>query len=150
MTTGTNGPVSARTDTDDLASTHTNARSRQIEIIRSERRRRWPAEQKQAIVAETRMPGASLAAIARKHGIGTGLLYSWRRRFLGELPAMTPGFARVELSDASTPVLAGPIMPGAGSSGLIEIALPNGASVRVDAKVDERALRRVLRVLRER
>jgi transposase len=131
-------------------STHTSARSRQIEIIRSERRRRWAVEQKRAIVAETRIPGASLAGIARKHGIGTGLLYSWRRRFLGELPAMTPDFARVELSDAATPVLAGPIMPGAGSSGLIEIALPNGASVRVDAKVDERALRRVLRVLRER
>ena len=153
MRAGTNGSVSEMTDTDDLASTHmsthTSARSRPIEIIRSERRRRWPPEQKRAIVAETRIPGASLSGVARKHGIGTGLLYSWRRRFLGELPAMTPGFARVELSDAATPVLAGPIMPGAGSSGLIEIALPNGASVRVDAKVDERALRRVLRVLRE-
>jgi transposase len=142
--------LTAFRDTDDLANTHTSARSRSVEVIRSERRRRWPAEQKQAIVAETRVPGVSVAGIARKHSIGTGLLYSWRRRFLGELPAMTPGITQVELSDASTPLLAGPIMPGAGSSGLIEIALPNGASVRVDAKMDERAFRRVLRVLRER
>ena len=33
---------------------------------------------------------------------------------------------------------------------LIKITLPGGASVRVDAKVDEWVLRRVLRVLRER
>jgi transposase len=148
-----NGSVSAITDADELASTHmsthTSARSRQIEIIRSERRRRWPPEHKRAIVAETRIPGASLAGIARKHGIGTGLLYSWRRRFLGEQPATTPIFARAELADASTSVLATPIIPATSAVGLMEITLPGGASVRVDAKVDERALRRVLRVLRE-
>ena len=35
------------------------------------------------------------------------------------------------------------------SRGLIEIVLPGGTSVRVDAYVDDRALRRVLDVLRE-
>jgi len=34
--------------------------------------------------------------------------------------------------------------------GLIEITLPDGARVCVDAKVEERALRRVMRLLRER
>lgn len=62
---------------------------------------------------------------------------------------MAPGFARVELSDASASVLATPIIAASSTTGLIEIALPGGVSVRVDAKVDERALRRVLRVLRE-
>jgi transposase len=111
MTTGKNGSVSAITDADELASTHMSAhksaRSREIEIIRSERRRRWPPEHKRAIVAETRIPGASLAGIARKHGIGTGLLYSWRRCFLGEPPATTPAFARAELPDASTELVPG-------------------------------------------
>ena len=32
----------------------------------------------------------------------------------------------------------------------VDNVLPDGACVRVDAKVDERSLRRVLRVLRER
>jgi transposase len=129
--------------TDTHMSTQTSARSARIEVIRSERRHRWSVEQKRAIVVESRIPGASLAGIARKHGIGTGLLYSWRRRFLGEVSAMTAGFARVELTDAA------PIIPAASPSGLIEIILPGGACVRVDARVDERALRRVLRVLRE-
>jgi hypothetical protein len=38
--------------------------------------------------------------------------------------------------------------PEAQAAGVIEIVLPNGSSVRVDAQVDERALRRVLAVLR--
>ena len=152
MTTVMNGTSAVISDADEITSTHmsthTGARSQRIEVIRTERRRRWPLEQKRAIVAESQIPGASLAGIARKHGIGTGLLYSWRRRFLSDLPAMSLGFARVELPEGSAPLLPAPIIPGAGSPGLIEIALPGGASVRVDAKVDERALRRVLRVLR--
>jgi transposase len=126
-------------------STDTSTRSR-VEVIRTERRRRWSLDQKRAIVAETRIPGASLAGIARKHGIGTGLLYSWRRRLL----TGATGFARIELIDVDAPIAAMPIVPAVGSTGLIEITLANGACVRVDAKVDERALRRVLRVLRER
>ncbi|MDR3529016.1 MAG: hypothetical protein P4L90_00460 [Rhodopila sp.] len=59
------------------------------------------------------------------------------------------GFARVELTDAATAVVTAPLIPTASSVGLIEITVPNGANVRVDAKVDERALRRVLRVRRE-
>jgi transposase len=154
MTTGTYGPATAIADTDEIASTHlsahTSARSPRIEVIRTERRRRWPLEQKRAIVTETRIPGASLAGIARKHGIGTGLLYSWRRRFPHDPPALAPDFARVEMTEFSAPLLPASILQGTGFPGLIEITLPGGASVRVDAKVDERASRRVLRVLRER
>jgi hypothetical protein len=43
------------------------------------------------------------------------------------------------------PIIAAPAQP----SGLIEIVLPGGISVRVDAQVDDRALRRVLTALRE-
>jgi hypothetical protein len=42
-----------------------------------------------------------------------------------------PGFARVEPANAQAPVV---------SLGLIEITLPDGARMRVDAKVDERTL----------
>ncbi|MGH3185325.1 MAG: IS66-like element accessory protein TnpA [Streptosporangiaceae bacterium] len=113
-------------------------------ITRGERRRRWSAEEKQAIVVESLEPNASVAGIARKHGIGTGQLYSWRHQFLTNRPDTAAGFARVELM-REPPRLAGPIAP---SSGLIEILLPGGVTVRVDALVDERALRHVLVVLR--
>jgi transposase len=123
-------------------STHMSARRQRIEVItRGERRRRWSAAEKQAIVAESLEPNVSIAGIARKHG---GQLYGWRHRFLANRPAGATSFARVEL--LSEPHrFAGPVAP---RSGLIEIVLPGGAMVRVDAQVDEQALRRVLAVLR--
>ena len=122
-----------------------SARPQRIEVItRGERRRRWSVEEKRAIVAESLQPNVSIAGIARKYGIGTGQLYGWRHQFLTNRPGPAAGFARVELM-SEPPRLAGPIAP---SSGLIEIVLPGGAMVRVDALVDEPALRRVLAVLR--
>ncbi len=124
---------------------HKSARTQRIEVItRGERRRRWSAEDKQAIVAESAEPNVSIAGIARKHGIGTGQLYVWRHQFLVNHPGKAASFARVELL-REPPRLAGSAPP---RSGLIEIVLPGGATVRVDAQVDERALRRVLGVLR--
>jgi transposase len=111
---------------------------RRIEVITGpERRRRWSREQKQAIVDESLSPRATPAAIARKHGIGTGQLYTWRRQLLRKPPAGTADFAQVALT-------AGPAVP----PGLIEIVLPDRTTVRISAAVDERTLRRVLTVLR--
>jgi transposase len=134
-------------------STHTtdrmSARKQRIELImRGERRRHWSLEQKQAIVAESLAPNASLMTIAQQHGIGTGLLYAWRHQLLGKQPAGAACFARVDIPNGPRR-LAGPVAtPSARSSGLIEIVLPDGTSVRVDAQVDDGALRRVLGVLR--
>ena len=130
-------------------STHTSARMsaprQRIEVITGvERRRRWSLDQKRAIVLESQRPGVSVLAIARKHGIGTGQLYSWRRRLRGGGTSVAVGFARVELPEVSA------AEPSASAAGLIEIALPDGTNIRVGQTVDERALRRVLRVLRDR
>ena len=51
-----------------------------IEIITgTERRRRWTATEKLAIVEETLLPGESVSAVARRHGVAPNLLYRWRR-----------------------------------------------------------------------
>ena len=56
------------------------ARTQRIEVItRGERRRRWSPEERQAIVAES-VSAPSITAVARKHGIGTGLLDTWRHQ----------------------------------------------------------------------
>jgi transposase len=75
--------------------------------------------------------------IARKHGIGTGQLYSWRHQLLRKPPARTVSFARAALT-------AIPATP----SGVIEIVLPDRTAVRISGEVDEHTLRRVLTVLR--
>jgi len=144
-------------DTDTLAqaSAHTSARMtgprQRIEVITgTERRRRWSWEQKQAIVAESVAPRASPTVIARKYGLNTGQLYTWRRQMLRRVPAVVApaGFARVDVvEDPARPASLTPTVPMA-RSGLIEVILPGGTSVRIDGCVDERALRRVLAALR--
>jgi transposase len=137
--------------TESDASTHTSARMSaprpRIEVITGvERRRRWSWEQKRAIVEESLSRGASAAAIARRHGIGTGQLYTWRRQLLKRQLVETPCFARVEVAVREPP---GPVAsPVTGTAGTIEITLADGTSVRVTGDVDEPALRRVLGVLR--
>ena len=71
-------------------------RTEEIEVrVRHERHRRWRPDEKLRIVQEMLAPGAVIADVARRHGIGTGLLYTWRRALLK--PAVE-GFVPVEVS----------------------------------------------------
>lgn len=63
-------------------------------LARVERRRNWSDEEKMAILKETTQPGIIVAAVARRHGIGTGQLYTWRKQLLRGAMA---GFVPVEL-----------------------------------------------------
>src|SRR3954469_25259414 len=54
-----------------------------------EQRRRFSAEQKRRLVAETLRPGASVAAVAREHGVHPNQLFRWRRLARGGLLAGT-------------------------------------------------------------
>ena len=126
-----------------------NAPTLRVDLIpRGERRRRWTTEQKQTIAAQSLAPGASPTNIARLHGISTGQLYTWRHALKAAQPTAAnqamERFARVEV--APQPVA--PVDIPARPPGLIEIALSDGTTVRVDAGIDPRALRRVLAVLR--
>lgn len=128
--------------TSDLAvedtSAHTinrkNASSGQVEVlVRAIRRRSWTPEQKCQIMAESLEPSVTPAEVARRHEIGTGQLYTWRREMVGVQSAVSirsgPRFAPVELSPAPLPDRA-PVSAALDASpssaraeGLIEIVL---------------------------
>lgn len=142
-----------------------SARNLRMEIItRGERRRSWSAEQKDQIVAESLGPDLTPTEVARKHGISTGQLYTWRQQRLSVQTALVtrvaPRFAEVELTAAPSPAEAADPKPVAAPppssalaprpEGLIEIVLLGGMVVRMDAHVDGRALRRVLGALEGR
>ena len=159
----------------DGARTHgrRSAQSGRVEFItRGDRRRVWAAEQKRAIALESLDPSTTPTDVARRYGISSGLLYTWRRQLresqLGSAPCRVPRFARVDLV-GEAPRLAAPepaqplsVPPPPASLpqsppaqtppcvGLIEITLRGGASVRVDGSVDGAALRRVLDILEGR
>ena len=135
-------------------SPRTSGRTPRVELITcGEPRRRWSLEQKQAIAAESLLPGASPIAVARRHGISSGLLYTRRRALLAAQPALTR-FARVEVAAASEAPRSNqdmrlPPPPGpAAPSPQVEIVLSNGTTVRVDAGIEPRVLRRIVSVLR--
>ena len=55
---------------------------RRIELITGEqRRRRWTAEEKARIVAESFEEGANISEVARRNGVVRGLLTVWRHKF---------------------------------------------------------------------
>src|SRR4051812_35910184 len=112
----------------EVESAHTtdrmSARNQRIELItRGERRRRWSVEQKREIAAESLEAGISPITVARRYGISSGLLYTWRRHLLeGSLGATrqtVAKFARVEVMAGATPPGPGPQTgrPAAGGGG---------------------------------
>jgi transposase len=51
-----------------------------VEVITGvARRRRFPTEQKFAVVAETMQPGVLISYVARRHGLSLSLVFRWRR-----------------------------------------------------------------------
>jgi transposase len=132
----------------------------EVEVLtQPERRRRWSDDQKRAIVAEMLRPGASATRVARRHGISTGLLYSWRRLVLsGALPAApsaaeAAGFVPIHLLSGDSEPLASALSQRpekAAAEGEMIIELAGDRRLRVDRQVDAAALRRVLQVLEER
>jgi len=113
-------------------------------------------------------PELTPTQVTRKHAISSGQLYTWRREFLSvaQGAVMThaaPRFTQVELnSPPMRPITASPTdnqAPGAlsspprnpgGPGGRMEISLPSGVILAVNADVDGSALRRVLAVLDKR
>jgi len=111
------------------------------------KRRSWALEQKRRIVEESLEEGASIAEVARRHGLNANQLFAWRRQF-GAEPA-----APMELA----PILPVTIAPDTtaeysdrGSNGQMEIVLAGGDRVIVWADVEMAALSRVLRALERR
>ena len=128
----------------DDASAHTSnrksARSGRVEkLVRADRRRSWTPEQKCQIVSESLEPGVTPSEVARRHGIGTGQLYTWRRQIVGVQSAVStqsgPRFAPVEMSPAPTP----PDQIAGSNDVGCAVVFPNGRPDR-----DRASLRRIV------
>ena len=124
----------------------TSRTMQRAEIITIERRRRWRLSEKQEIVAETLEPGASVSAVAQRHGMHPSQLFAWRK-------AARDGRLVEESSIEFTPVVVAaepptrlpPVM--APAPGRMEIVLGNGRRIIVDNSVRAAALARVIKVL---
>jgi transposase len=120
-----------------------------------QRQRRSIAE-KRRIVEETLAPGASVARVARAHGINANQVFGWRRLYLaGRLGESKPGIKLlpVRVSESkSTPVVVESV-----ESGLTKVAQPQRgtihielrqAQVRIEGSADPALVRVLLECLR--
>ena len=151
-------------------------------------RRRWSPEENRRIVEEAVRPGASVAEIARRHGLNANLVFAWKRAAGAASASAANATSSVAIArpdaapsadsspefmpigivarehggvpteiDGDLPLAAASGLSGQASMarpgmnerpGVIEIDLIDGVRLRVDAFVNERALRRVLAALK--
>ena len=119
------------------------------EEVSRPRRRRYDAEFKRELVAKTLFPGASVARIARDHGINANQVFKWRRQQLLAEQAKSGGESVVRKPVTLMPVTVLDDAPtaSASSDGVIEITL-GGAQIRIQGTVDSTTLAQVLSSLR--
>ena len=132
-----------------------------VEVITGrQRRRRWTAEEKARIVAESLEANANISDVARRHGVARGLLTAWRRQLSSDGISQEPqqGFAAVKIDtvaalsndaarySAESNVVA-TALPAVRSRGRIEIDIA-GARIRVESGVDQATLAMVLAAVR--
>lgn len=119
-------------------------------------RRRRPVSEKLKIVRLTMEPGASVAEIARAHGVNANQVFTWRKLFeKGQLrdagarsTALLPVAISAEIEGVPDPNEQG----GAEaicSGGAIHIELPGKAMISVESGADPVLLRCVLESLRK-
>jgi transposase len=129
-------------------------------LARVERRRKWSLEEKAALIAEVEAEGGKVKLVAQRHRLSASLLYNWRAAWKAAAAAGSSaavGFVPLgvvgEANTAEPALLAPPEAPSSlrhaeARAGAIEIALPDGSHVSVDAFVNETALSRVLRAMK--
>jgi transposase len=126
-------------------------------------RMRHTIEEKLRIVEETRVRGASVAIVARRHHVNPNQVFAWRQLYRRGLlnPQATKGDAKMLPVKVSTPTVlpteraataatsqSSPSEPK--TSRLIEIRLSNGHIIVVRGRVDAEALSRVIDLLVQR
>ena len=113
-----------------MASHTYSAQVERLEVVDTGRRRRWSEEEKLRIVAESLSGPRLVSATARRYGISTSLLFTWRRacRQSRSQPSDAAFVPAVVVPDVR------PAVPA--SSGRIEIVLANRRRVIVDGGVD--------------
>ena len=115
-----------------------------VEVISGvERRRRWSADQKRAIVAAAFSPGAVVNEVARRADVNSGQIYRWRDELCGSSGGFSrdvSGFAQVVVSAGAPAITTAP-------DPTIEVMVGNGGQVRMPASVSPDLASAIVRAL---
>ena len=119
-------------------------------LVRQVRKRRSAAE-KRLIVEQTLEPGASVARVARAHGLNANVVFHWRSLYREGKLVASPGQAMkllpVSIAESEAVQRHGEEAVQA-SCGAIHIELPGEVRISVEGRADPAAIRVVLESLR--
>lgn len=110
-------------------------------VFVADARRRWPDEQKRAIIEESKT--SPVARVAKKHGVAASLLFRWRKAE-GLTGSGRRGAPRRLAANAFVPVAVSTPLRGEGE---LEVALASGARLIVSERTDLVLLKRVIAAL---
>lgn len=112
------------------------------------KRQRWTIKQKRQIVEETFVPGASVARVARSHGVNANQVFYWRKQHLaGRLGNSSTGIKLLPVTVEPSPNPAPVVQDERPSPGTIHIKLGQ-TQIRIEGNADPILVRMVLDALR--
>jgi transposase len=117
---------------------------------RKVRRRLYTLEEKLRVVAETNEAGASLAQVARRHGINANLVFNWRRQHQhGVLEQHTRKLKLLPVRVSDSPVVPEPREREPGSDdGRIEIIFSGDLRIAIIGSVAPERVEHVITLVR--
>lgn len=119
--------------------------TRNVEVVLVEpvsKRRHRSKQERRAVVEETLRPGASVAVIARRHGVNANQVFHWRKLYReGRLDLASPAAQLVPVRIAE--VVSDDRPPAKLCAGVIVVEVGR-ARIRVEGSVDAEALRLIL------
>jgi transposase len=119
-----------------------------------ERRRKWPPEAKARIMEEALAPGATVARVADRHGVARSQVYGWLKKArAGKLAGISvssaacAGFVPVKVEEPPALPARCPAPAARRRAPVVEIALGNGRTIKVDEEIDPAVLARLAAAL---
>jgi transposase len=118
-------------------------RNAEVVLVAPAPKRRHRSKQvRRAVVEETLQPGASVAVIARRHGVNANQVFHWRKLYReGRLDVASPAAQLVPVR--ITEVVSNDRPPAKLCGGVIVVEVGR-ARIRVEGSVDAEALRLIL------
>jgi transposase len=115
-------------------------------MAKRRRRRKWSDDEKRMICGQARMPGVSVAQVARRYDVNANQIFNWMKdpRFAadGTTDEDDARFLPVEIVSEAAPVA-----PAVEAAGVIELELANGHRLRISGGYDPEAVARLARLL---
>lgn len=113
-----------------------------MEVIAAEpttKRRYRSKQERRQIVEETLRPGASVAVIARRHGVNANQVFQWRKLYREGRLDTTPALVPVRIAE----VVSEEQQPAKLYAGVIMVEVGR-ARIRIEGSVDSENLRLIL------